>query len=89
MAYSPEWSDAWRNANEFNWDKAIKIWSSLIDENNKQQAAMLAYNIAVSCEMKERYDLAAEWIDYSLKMFRLDPAVEYKKIILKKLEEER
>lgn len=85
--YSPEWIDAYNKAYRFDWESAIKQWTSLIDENKKQMSAAAAYNIAVSCEMSERFDLALEWLEYSYKLYPYPQTLLYKQLISGKIEE--
>lgn len=85
--YTPEWIDAYQKANVFDWSNAIKIWTSLIDENKKEFSAAAAFNIAVSCELSDKYELALEWLEYSYKLHPYFQTLIYKQLITGKIEE--
>ena len=46
-----------------DWEKAATIWEVLADSKSKVQSAKASYNMAVTCEMAGRTDLALAWID--------------------------
>lgn len=85
--YTPEWMEAYKKANLFEWNNAIKIWSSLIDENKREFSAAAAFNIAVACELSDKYELALEWLDYSYKLHPYPQTFIYKQIISGRIEE--
>ncbi|MDR0421069.1 MAG: tetratricopeptide repeat protein [Prevotellaceae bacterium] len=49
---------------ENNWVNALKYWTDAIEESStKSKQAQIMYNIAVSCEMLENFDLAIKWLE--------------------------
>jgi hypothetical protein len=55
---------------ENNWVNAVQYWTDAIEENStKSKQAQIMYNIAVSCEMLENFDLAIKWLEKA-KMLR-------------------
>ncbi|MBQ0006858.1 MAG: hypothetical protein KBS57_05595 [Alistipes sp.] len=63
------WNSAYGYAREFQWDKAMKIWLTLVTETSPEKASYAAYNLSVACEMKEQYDLALEWLELARKKY--------------------
>lgn len=59
---SQEWIDALSFAYAFNWQKAIDIWTGLVDAGPLKKASA-AYDIATACFMLQEYDLALSWLD--------------------------
>ncbi len=89
--YTPEWADAYRKALAFDWDNAVKAWMSVLNEgkNSSDMNAAAAYNIALSCELTDRDELAIEWLDYSYKLSPKKETLAYKNQILRKIEEKK
>jgi hypothetical protein len=55
---------------ENNWVNAARYWTDAIEESStKSKQAQIMYNIAVSCEMLENFDLAIKWLEKA-KMLR-------------------
>jgi hypothetical protein len=45
-----------------DWLKAGKIYNKQTQNKNQKIAAKSCWNMAVACEMEEKYDLAIEWL---------------------------
>lgn len=81
-------NDMWEiplgKANEFKWDEAIALWMPSTRSENARIASFAAYNIAVACEMLEKYDLALEWAEFSVKRFSFKENEELRAYLNKK-----
>ncbi|MDP3437746.1 MAG: DUF6340 family protein [Bacteroidales bacterium] len=80
------WQKAYEYSLEFKWREAMDIWLEETSHQDAIRAASAAYNIAVACELTDRLELAIEWIDASIKKFRLQGVLNYKQSLIKKLE---
>lgn len=80
--------EAWEKplalAMKFRWDEAVALWMPMTSSPNARIAAYAAYNIAVGCEMMERFALAREWADFSVKKYRFRENAELKEYLKKK-----
>ena len=63
------WRRAMSLAMDFKWTDAMSIWMAETTSQDKVKASCAAYNIAIACEMLEKYDLAIEWLDYAKKRY--------------------
>jgi len=84
-----EWLNALKFSDEFKWREAMHIWLMEVESNNRMKSSAAAFNIAVSCEMMEKYDLAIDWLDYAKKSFPLEGIDGYKTILTRKLEKQK
>lgn len=66
-----QWYRAYYAAAEYNWQKAMDIWMSMLDTKNMEKKACLEFNLATACYIQGRYDLAEEWIELSAKDMQL------------------
>jgi tetratricopeptide (TPR) repeat protein len=49
---------------EHNWANAAQYWTEALDESRtKSKRAQMMYNIALSCEMLENFNLAIKWLE--------------------------
>ncbi|PKP00301.1 MAG: hypothetical protein CVU13_01990 [Bacteroidetes bacterium HGW-Bacteroidetes-8] len=80
------WQKAYEYSLEFKWREAMEIWLEEISHQDAIRAASAAYNIALACELTDRLELAIEWIDVSIKKFRLQGVSSYKQSLIEKLE---
>jgi hypothetical protein len=49
---------------ENDWASAIQYWTDAIEASTtKSRQAQIMYNIALSCEMLEKFDLAIKWLE--------------------------
>ena len=80
------WQNSINNAIEFNWESAMNYWMTQLEDPNPSRVAAAAFNLAVACEMTERYDLAIEWLEFSLSRSKLQGVEEYKKDLLNRIE---
>ena len=78
-AENSDWEEAYAFAEEFQWKEAIDKWMKFADSKDAKKAAFAAYNIAVGCEMLERFDLAVKWLDYSINLFPMKESEIYRK----------
>ncbi len=70
VVYSKDkWIEALNYAENFDWQPAIKIWMTELDNDNNLIKAHAAYNIAVACELSGDFELALEWLDFSLSKY--------------------
>ena len=46
----------------YDWLKAGEMYNNLTKNKNQKIAAKSCWNMAVACEMEEKYDLAIEWL---------------------------
>lgn len=80
--------EAWEKplalAMKFRWDEAVALWMPMTSSPNARIAAYAAYNIAVGCEMMERFALAREWADFSVKKYRFRENAELKEYLKRK-----
>ena len=80
--------EAWEKplalAMKFRWDEAVALWMPMTSSPNARIAAYAAYNIAVGCEMMERFALAREWADFSVKKYRFRENAELKEYLKSK-----
>ncbi|MDD4492618.1 MAG: DUF6340 family protein [Bacteroidales bacterium] len=97
--FFPEWENeqrclfiyensAWRKAHSlamsFKWKEAMEIWMEDTSSSDNIKASCAAFNIAVACEMLERFDLANEWLDVAQKHYPIEGIDEYKSFLKKK-----
>jgi hypothetical protein len=55
------------------WKEAVDIWKELYkNESGKKKKGMIAINIALSEEMRDRYSSALEWVDKALSLYALE-----------------
>ena len=64
------WEKPLALAMEFKWKEAIELWMPFTKSRNYRIASYAAYNIAVGCEMLERFELAREWAEFSVKRYK-------------------
>ena len=83
---SQSWNNAVINAREFRWREAMAFWLKQTKERDPVKAAAAAYNIAIACELTDRHELALEWTDLSLKIYKLPGVSDYKQLLIEKLE---
>lgn len=80
--------EAWEKplalAMKFRWDEAVALWMPMTSSPNARIAAYAAYNVAVGCEMMERFALAREWADFSVKKYRFRENAELKEYLKRK-----
>ncbi|NTV19427.1 MAG: hypothetical protein HGA83_08365, partial [Bacteroidales bacterium] len=78
-------NSAWRKAHSlamnFQWKEAIDIWMEDASSPDNVKASCAAFNIAVACEMLEKYDLAIEWLDYAKKRYPITGLEELKSFL--------
>lgn len=85
---NPQWNAALKYSDEFKWREAMHIWLDEVETGNRMKSAAASFNIAVSLEMMEKYDLALEWLNYAEKCFPLEGMDGYKSILTRKLEKQ-
>ena len=66
-----QWYRAYYAAADYDWQKAMDIWMSMLDTKNMEKKACLEFNLATACYIQGRYDLAEEWIELSAKDMQL------------------
>jgi hypothetical protein len=94
--FFPEWGNeqrclfifensAWRKAHslamDFKWKEAMDIWMQEASSPDNLKVACAAFNIAVACEMLERFDLASEWLDMAKKHYPIQGIDDYKSFL--------
>lgn len=77
------WDKGARYAYNFEWDKAIEQWLTLVNCKGPEKRACAAYNIALGCFMTGQPGLALEWLDRSDK----DMPVSLSKILREKIKQ--
>ena len=65
------WYDSYFYVNDYQWQKAMDIWMSMLDTENLEKKACLEYNLSAACYLQGEFDLAEEWLDLSEKHFKL------------------
>lgn len=70
----PVWHNAYKDAMDFKWDKAINVWMPMTEDKNPEKASYAAFNIAVACQMLGETDLAIGWVEYSLGKYSFQEA---------------
>ncbi|HCT93793.1 MAG: hypothetical protein A2X19_05655 [Bacteroidetes bacterium GWE2_39_28] len=80
------WVNAIDNAREFRWREAMEFWLKQTKDKDPVKAAAAAYNVAIACELTDRHELALQWAEFSLKVFKLPGVSEYKQLLTDKLE---
>lgn len=68
---SQQWYDTYFHVQEYEWQKAMDIWMSMLDTENLEKRACIEYNLAAACYIQGQYDLALEWVEMSEKHFHL------------------
>ncbi|HPE77742.1 MAG TPA: DUF6340 family protein [Draconibacterium sp.] len=58
----PKMRKAEKYLKSYDWLKAGEIYNKLTENKNQKIAAKSCWNMAVACEMEEKYDLAIEWL---------------------------
>ena len=69
--YDSAWKSAIRYAKAFEWGKAIEIWMTYLDNEDRYRASCAAINIAVGCEMTDRHELAIEWLEKAGQIYNI------------------
>jgi|GEM_PF-894090 len=75
------WINALVLAREFEWERAMEVWMVELDNKSAEKRAAAAYNIAVACEITEKFDLVEKWLDYAYKQYPFQSIESYKKRI--------
>ncbi len=78
------WRKAYSLAMNFKWTEAIDIWMEDTSSPDNVKASCAAFNIAVACEMLEKYDLAIDWLDFAHKHYPIQGIEDYKSFLRKK-----
>lgn len=68
---SAEWYDSYYYVNDYQWQKAMDIWMSMLDTPNLEKKACLEYNMAAACYLQGQYKLASDWLEMSKEHFSL------------------
>ena len=76
---SQAWYDTYFYVNQYEWQKALDSWMSMLDTENYEKKACIEYNIAAACYILGRYDRASEWLELSGTHFDLSPYTGYLK----------
>lgn len=71
MYGSQEWYNTYYYVNDYQWQKAMDIWMSMLDTPNLEKKACLEYNLAAACYMQGQYRLASDWLEMSKEHFSL------------------
>ena len=75
MYYYPTWNDEWveaaYHAMDYDWQKAVKEWTALLNGGNEEKRACACYNIALAFHMMGDQKLALRWIDEADKIWPL------------------
>src|SRR5690606_26320552 len=58
----PKMRKAEKNLKSYDWLKAGEMYNKLTKNKNQKIAAKSCWNMAVACEMEEKYDSAIEWL---------------------------
>ena len=70
---SQSWYNTYFYVQDYEWQKAMDMWMSMLDTENMEKKACIEYNIAADCYLLGQYDLASDWLDLSRKHFDLSP----------------
>ena len=70
---SNSWYETYFYVRDYEWQKAIDIWMSMLDTANMEKKACIEYNIAAACYLSGQYDLASDWLELSRRHFNLSP----------------
>ena len=82
-----EWQDAFSHMDDFEFDKAIDVWTKYISSKySRRVKAAAAYNIAVAYELLNNYEFALKWIDYSEQNYKMDDINNFRRTIEAKIE---
>ncbi len=72
-----------------SWDYATTIWSKLAEVNNRYISTRAKFNMALACEMQEKYDMAWEWIkDLYIPMWN-EELILYQNILQKRIADQK
>lgn len=83
----PTWMKAYHYAENFKWQEAMDIWLELVKVYSPKKSACAAYNIAVACEMQEKYEVALKWLDYAKEKYYFRENGELRLAILQSMRE--
>jgi hypothetical protein len=61
-SFHPKMRKAEKHLKSYDWLKAGEIYNKQTKNKNQKIAAKSCWNMAVACEMEEKYDLAIEWL---------------------------
>ncbi len=82
---SSAWYDTYYYVQQYQWQKAMDIWMSMLDTGNLEKKACIEYNMAAVCYILGQHELSSDWLELSEKHFDLSPYTGYlKKKIEKK-----
>ena len=65
------WYNTYYYVNDYQWQKAMDVWISMLDTPNMEKKACLEYNLATACYLQGQYRLASEWLEMSQEHFHL------------------
>ncbi|MDR2292191.1 MAG: DUF6340 family protein [Prevotellaceae bacterium] len=75
---------------EQNWSNAAQYWTDALEESKtKSRQAQIIYNIALSCEMLENFNLAIKWLEKARELnTKIDESIdEYINILKQRIED--
>lgn len=81
---SQDWVTPLKEAEKFQWIKAVDHWTPFVKSRDLQKAACASYNIAVAFYMTGDYELALKWLDQADRMDRLELSSSLRKRILER-----
>jgi hypothetical protein len=73
----------------FRWSEAMQLWANEVNAKNAKRSAQAAFNMAVACEMLDKYELAQEWIAYSISLVNDSVSANYAKQLQQRMEQNR
>ncbi len=63
-------NEQFKTASQFikdnNFEKSAQIWTTFVNHDDSQIASRACFNMAVVCELKNKYNLAMDWVKKSI-----------------------
>jgi hypothetical protein len=72
-----------------DWDGAARIWEKISSGENDSQAAKASFNLALVCEMNDRYIPALDWAIKSYSLRQKELTREYIRLLKQRYEQEK
>ena len=80
-SFEEGWYNGLREAVNFKWEEAIKLWMGLLTTRSRERKASAEYNIALGCYLLGDLELATKWLDRADKDCPLTLSPQLRKII--------
>ena len=85
----PEFTEAFRYIKTGNWEEAVLIWKTVLENSDKKIAGRAAFNIAVAAEVRGDLQEAYRWADSAYTRYGNKAAYRYIRTLSLRIEESK